>query len=276
MNRPAMPAATGGVLSRIKPVKADAGLLRMSLYGLPKTGKTRLACSFPKPLLIIGSEDGTTSVLGVKGIDFVQLERCAEIIDILKGPVADGKYKSVVLDNGTKFRDMRISEILGLKELPVQKGWGFATRQQWGECANSIKELWRPLLDRRTPANVVIIAHEQSFTGGEDGGDVSSDLVKPCIGSALGKSLCDWVNAECDFIGNCYIREQTHTKQIKVGNDMKEVTIKTGKKEFCLRVGPSDTFITGFRLPPDTDLPDSICNPTYDRILQVIKGEYQP
>ncbi len=31
-------------------------------YGPPKTGKTRLACTFPKPMLLIGTEDGTKSV----------------------------------------------------------------------------------------------------------------------------------------------------------------------------------------------------------------------
>ena len=51
------------VMSRIVPVsEITHETVRMSLYGGPKTGKTRFACTFPKPLLIMGTEEGTASV----------------------------------------------------------------------------------------------------------------------------------------------------------------------------------------------------------------------
>lgn len=246
--------------------------MRLSVYGRPKTGKTRLACSFPKPLLIIGTEDGTESVAGAKGVDFVMLERCTELQELLDGPVAAGKYTSIVLDNGTRFRDMRISEILGLARMPVQKGWGFAAREQWIECSNSMKQMLRPLFDlaRCNPINLVIIAQEQNFSGGEEGGG-DSELITPTIGSALGKSVCDWVNAECDYVCQTLIREQTVEHQLTVAGTKQMVQKKTGKKEYCLRVGPHEIYYTGFRMPDGRILEeDFIIDPTYAKIAAML------
>lgn len=237
------------------------------------TGKTRLACTFPKPLLIIGAEDGTGSVIGTKGVDFVQLNRCEEILEIVNGPLAQGKYASAVLDNGSKFRDMRICEILGLQEVAVQKGWGFAGREQWMECSNSMKELIRPLLNlgRRRQLNVVVIAQEQNF--GDESGQ-SSDLITPTIGPALGKSVCDWLNAECDYIGHALIREQTMTQKVKAAGKEIEQVVNTGKKEYCLRVAPHEVYQSGFRIPLGKELKqDFVINPTYEKICKLIKGE---
>jgi hypothetical protein len=249
----------------------------MSLYGRPKTGKTRLAATFPKPLLIIGAEDGTASIIGTRDVYFVRLRNCSEFVDLVNGPVKMGKYKTVVIDNGSKMRDMRISEILGLEEVPVQKGYGFATREQWGECSNSLKAIWRPLFDlgKVRALNIIMIAQEQNYKD-EDGG-AASELLTPNIGPGLGKSCKDWVNAECDYIGQTLVREQSTTRktQIKVNNKMvpKTITTLTGKKEYCLRVGAHEIFEAGFRVPLGRELPDDfIVNPTYDKIISIING----
>lgn len=47
--------------------------MKISVYGRPKTGKTRLSSTFPKPLLILGTEDGTESIKKVEGIDFIHV-----------------------------------------------------------------------------------------------------------------------------------------------------------------------------------------------------------
>lgn len=271
----AVKPVSNGVLGRIAPVAASKiKRMKVSLYGNPKTGKTRLACTFPKPLLVIGSEDGTASVVGSKGVDFVQLERCEELTEVVKGPVSGGKYATVVIDNATKLRDMRITEILGLDEMPMQKGYGFAERSQWGECANSLKQLLRPLLDlpRVMDLNVVVIAQEGTIGGDEDQGS-TGDFIKPAVGSYLGKSLCMWLTAECDYIGQTFIREGF--RQVKSTVDSKEVTsrVPTGKKEFCLRVGPHEIYMTGFRQPLGRpEPPEVIVDPSYGKIVRIIQG----
>lgn len=262
-------------------VKTKVDSLIMSLYGLPKTGKTRLACTFPKPVLIIGAEDGTASVIGAKDVYFVRLKRTAEMADIVNGPVLDGKYKTVVVDNGTKLRDMRIAEILGLKvgdatKVIDTKGFGFADRDQWGQCAMSLKALFRPLLDagRRKKINVVTIAHEQNFQEENRSGEALS----PNVGPALGKAVCDWLNAECDYIGQTLIRPKLIRRIKKIANQDVETFEDTGKKEYCLRVGPHEVYQIGFRIGLMNNLPedvDFIVNPTYDKIVQLIEGRYK-
>lgn len=66
---------TGSVLDRIAPVALPASGMKMNVYGRSGTGKTTFACTFPKPLLLVGTEDGTRSVYTVKGVDYVRLDR---------------------------------------------------------------------------------------------------------------------------------------------------------------------------------------------------------
>ena len=270
-------ALPGSLLSRVRKVTDIQAGIRISLYGNPKTGKTRLACTFPKPALIIGAEDGTASVVGMDGVDFILLERCEELREITDNMLRDGKYKTAIIDSGTSLRDMRIKEILRLSEMPVQKGFGFASRDQWGECSMSLKQLLRPLFDvakRGILENLVFIAQEQAYNGGEEG--ASSDLIKPTVTSALGESLAKWVNAECDCIGQTFVRMQIITKTHQPIKDGPTVTMKekTGEQEFCLRLGTDGVYQAGIRVRQGLVLQQSILtNPSYDRLLRVIKGE---
>ncbi len=266
----------GGVLGRIAPVKrSNVGRFKFSLYGTPKTGKTRFACTFPKPLLLIGAEDGTASVVGTKGVDFVQLEHSNEMFEIIEA-LKTGKYASVVLDTATKLRDLRLAEITGNRNVMVQKSFGIAGRDQYMQLASNMKDMLAPLLDlpRVMPLNVVIIAQEQNLTAeGVGGGD--SELIRPQIGSAVGKSVSDFINAECDYICQTLIREQTTERKVKVGAMEKIVTEKTGKKEYCIRIGPHEVYTTGFRIGMERrdDIPDFIVSPTYDKVVELIEGK---
>jgi hypothetical protein len=250
--------------------------IRISLYGNPKTGKTRFACTFPKPLLLLGAEDGTASVVGMEGVDFLLLESCEDLREVTN-LLRTGQYKTAVLDSGTSLRDMRIKEILRLSEMPVQKGFGFASREQWGEAAMSIKQLLRPTFDCARQGileNLVIIAQESTYNGGDEG--AASDLIKPTVSSALGKSLADWVNQECDCIGQMFTRMQVVTKIHQPIKDGPTVTMteKTGAIDYCLRIGTDGVYQAGIRVRQGLTLQQSVLtDPSYDRLLRVIKGE---
>lgn len=276
MARPAARPSTNGagVLERIAPIKqSNIGRLKMAVYGCPKTGKTRLACTFPKRLLIIGAEDGTASVVGSRDVDFVQLKSTDEFGEVVS-EVLTGRWRTVVVDTATKLRDMRIAEILGLSEAPTQKGFGFAKREQWMQCSQNLKDMLRPLLDapRVMDLNVVVIAQEQNFTS-EDGA-AQSDLVRPSVGSALGKSVCDWLHAECDYVCQTLIREETQAQSMDVAGEVMVTQVRTGRKQYCLRVGPHEVYQTGFRLPGGRTIEEEfIVNPSYAKIAALIEGK---
>lgn len=269
---------TGKVVDRIRPV-TTTGLdrLKVAIFGNTKTGKTRLACTFPKPLLIIGTEDGTDSVVGSKGVEFVQIERSEELLELTNGQVASGRWASVVLDNGTKLRDLRIAELWKAKGgvIPNKKPFLYADsewKEVWTQCSQDMRDLMGPLLDlpRKVTLNVIVIAQEQDFTSDNA---VQSEVIKPVIGSALGKAVCGWLHAECSYLLHTFIREQTVEKSVALGNETVKQTVKTGKKEFCLRVGPHEVYWTGFRQHLGApELPEYIISPTYEKILKLIKG----
>jgi hypothetical protein len=257
------------VLSRIAPV-SDGGGIKLNVYGRGKTGKTRLACTFPKPMLLIGTEDGTKSVQNVKGVDFVRLNKSDELDDIAGMLRGGSKYVSVALDTAGGLQDLILKEILGLDDVPIQRSWGMAQREHWMTCGAQTKERLRSLLDLsdRVGMNVCIIAHERNFNE-----DQNSEIMIPSIGAALTPTAAAWLNGACDYICQAFIKEETVTKMHKVGTTETKLTSKTGKVIYCLRTGPHPNYLTGFRLPPGFKLPDEIVDPSFDKILAVIQGK---
>ena len=258
-----------GILSRIVAVEDMPSTgIKMCLYGRGKTGKTSAACTFPKPLLVIGTENGTKSVKKVKGVKFFPLLESSEIDELAEA--IPSEYASVVLDTAGGLQDMIMKEILGLDDIPVEKSWGMAVREQWQSCGVQTKERLRRLLDLadKHGTHVVIIAHERNFN--DEGG---SDLLFPTVGAALTPSTAGWLNGACDYLCQTFLREQTVKKDVKVaGKKGATMLRKTGKVEYCLRVGPHPVYMTGFRRSHSEDetMPDVLVNPDYDKICELI------
>lgn len=272
------PSRKSGVLGRIAPVKYREGGFKVCIYGRGKTGKTRLACTFPKPLLLIGTEDGTKSVSNVKGVDFVMLDSSDDLVELVE-LLKEGKYKSAVLDTAGGFQDIILKEVLGLDEVPVSKfkkagkgeAWGITDRATWGTVGTQFKERMRMLLNlSQTQAlNIVCIAHERNFNDDNERGDV----IFPTIGAALTPSAAGWLNAACDYICQTFIREEVTTKSIKIAGKLTTTSKRTGKMEYCLRTGPHDIYMTGFRVPKGTVLPDVIVDADYEKIAALVAGK---
>ena len=187
--------------------------------------------------------------------------------DIQEILLADlSKYKSFLVDTASSLQDMVLKEVLGLEQLPAQRSWGMASQQQWGQVALKTKEYLRAFLT--LPGNVIVNAQEREFKASED-----NEIVVPNVGSALSPSVTGWLNPACDYIGQTFIREETIIKKTTVGTKVMSTTVKTGKMQYCFRVGPSDIFTTKFRLPRGTELPEFIVNPTYESIVKLISGK---
>ena len=260
----------GTVRDRIIPVieMGEIGI-RINIYGKGKSGKTRLASTFPKPMLLIGTENGTQSVRNIKGLDFVNLKTSAELDDLVD-MLREGMYKSVGLDTAGGLQDMILKEILGLEDMPVQKTWGIAKQQDWGTCGAQTKERLKSLLDlaEMHSTHVVIIAHERTFSD-----ENNSDLIMPTVGAALTPSVTNWLNGACDYICQTFIRQGEVRRKVKIGTKVIEKVQKQGT-EFCLRVGPDAVFMTGFRLPPGSiELPSAVVNPTFEKIHALMQGK---
>lgn len=261
----------GGILSRIKPIQDVETGYSLLIYGRSGTGKTRVAVSFPKPLLLIGSEDGTKSVSKEKGVDFVRLTESADMPTLIEH--ARENYKTVVLDTATMLQDLILAEILGRDQLPTQKSWGMATRDQYGQCGLQTKEHLRSLLNLiNLGIHVVIVAQERNFTN-----ETESEILSPSMGANMQPGVAGWLNPAVDYIAQTFLRQSMEEVNVKIGGTDKKVKRATGKTDFCLRVGPDPIFTTKFRLPKGTELPEVIVmrekDSVYEKIAALIEGE---
>lgn len=283
MPRASAPVKGGGVLSRIRPLEFDASEgIKIMLYGQSGSGKTTLAATFPAPILWAVASAGSSTTGKMPGelrsvatkenrkrIFPVTLERADELNEIVDGA---GDYKTIVLDHVTGYQDLVLSAILG-KPVPEQKGWGLASQQQYGQMTLQVKEYLRKLLN--LSINVVIVGQERTF-----GDESNSELIQPTVGVGTTPALAGWLNTACDYICNTFKRGAETIETTKVGLSsvaMKKPKLRadgTPAVEYCLRTAPSPVYMTKFRVPRSADdLPSVIVDPTYDKIMEAIRGE---
>lgn len=271
------------VLLRIRPIgfAEDSGI-KINIYGRSATGKTTLWSTFPKPILAIlcsgGSDPGELRSIDTpanrRTIQQVTLGYSSEIPVVLNHVRENPQlFKTVVLDHVTGFQDLVLRDILGLSELPAQKTFGMASRENWSQCTIQCKEHLRALLSLR--CNVVIVAQEREFSGGEEG----TDIIDPFVGSSLTPSLAGWLFPACDYIVQTFIkpREKVEITEVTVGDRVERIESRSrvkGQVDYCLRTGPNPRYTTKFRVP-NPNLPEYITNPNYDRIMELIKGKVQ-
>lgn len=247
-------------------------VLNVIVYGKPGTGKTQFASTFPGPILYI-VVSGMNSAGELKTINTPELRKkikpklpksMDEVVQIIRDAKGVG-YNTVVLDNLTGFVDMSLCSVLGLEKAPTQKSWGFAKQQDYAAAYLMVKNTLRDLIE--LGSNTVLIAHEK--TVGEEN---TSELIDPTILPSASASISTYLNQAFDNIVQTYTRAQKVQKVSKVGGKEVITEHKTGRIEYCLRIAPHELFLTKFRIPITSteSLPDSIVNPTYEKIQEII------
>lgn len=241
-------------------------------YGRSGTGKTTLAGSFPKPMLLLDVKDeGTDSIADIKGIKVFDVTSFEDFelayYHLLKHPK---KYKTVVIDTVSQVQQLAIKELMDDKR--TMKGrsagdWGSMKKRDWGDVSSLMKEVLINYRDLATEGmEVVFIAQDRAFNFDEGESDDESSVI-PEIGPALMPSVAKVLNAAVQMIGNTFIRERFVKKE--VGGKIK----RTSKLEYCLLVGPDPIRLSKIRKPRSIEPPKFIVDPNYEDIIAVIKGE---
>lgn len=263
-------ASTSSATSRIISLNElpDQGI-KLCVYGKSGTGKTRLVGSFAKlgPMLhMICSSNGTNEARSIKGtpnVDCVEIQKPQDLLDLIN-LAKDSKYKTLALDHVTGFSDCVLADILGVDKVPEQGSWGMAKREQYAQLGLQVKTYLRDLLD--LPLNVIIVGQERAFDLEEEAGEV----LMPYVSVSATPAVAGWIAPAVDYMCQTFKRDQVKVTSKKMGDKIIESKERTGKREFCLRVGPDSTYITKFRVPPGTDLPDVIVDPNYEKIEHLI------
>jgi len=215
---------------------------------------------------MICSSNGTNEARSIKGtpnVDCVEIQKPQDLLDLIN-LAKDSKYKTLALDHVTGFSDCVLADILGVDKVPEQGSWGMAKREQYAQLGLQVKTYLRDLLD--LPLNVIIVGQERAFDLEEEAGEV----LMPYVSVSATPAVAGWIAPAVDYMCQTFKRDQVKVTSKKMGDKIIESKERTGKREFCLRVGPDSTYITKFRVPPGTDLPDVIVDPSYEKIEHLI------
>lgn len=235
--------------------------LKMVIYGLSGSGKTRTVGSFadrlgPSLYMVCSSNsiNEARSIKRSKNIQVVDIRRPSDFPALL-AHARDNKFKTVVLDHGTEFADMILAEIIGLERLPEQKSWGLASRDQYGQLGLQAKSYFREFFD--FPGNSILVGQERVFDSKED--HDPDHGIAPTVTYASTKSVSQWISPAADFMLRAYRRPKviTRTKKLTVKGKTTEQTYTetTNEVEYCLQLRPDAVHMAKFRSVPGVQLP---------------------
>lgn len=249
-----------GILSKAKPVHMLDLVLTALFYGRAGTGKTTIAGTFPKPLLLLDiSEKGTDSVSDEKGVDVLRIDEWDELEEVYwELESGESKYKTVVIDA------LHAAQTLAIKASKKGGDDAQVTKHDFMKASQLLQQWvinYRDLEEKGI--HVVFIAHDR-LSSGDDNGD-EEGVLAPEVGPRLMPSIASLVTGAVKIVGHTFIKE-TIERSKTLGTKPKR------RVDYCLRIGPHGYYTTKIRSPKSVETPDYLKNPTYDQIVAVMKG----
>ena len=248
------------IMSKVKPVSETEQRVSSLFYGRSGTGKTTLASTYPKKIILLDfSDKGTDSIKDVEGVDTLLMDKWEYVEDIYWSLVnEEHSYQTVVLDTITGMQNLVIKEVRESNNLDPDDS---LSRRNWGEVAGMMNN-W--LMNYRDlDMHVVFLAMDRVENADDEESEYDEDQLDPEVGPSVTPSVARTINAAVNVLGNTYIRQQRKIQ------DGKTVLIT----EYRLRIGPHPYFITKIRSPKKFKVPSAISNPSYNKIVKIIKGE---
>jgi len=245
---------------RIVPIRESSEWVSLVVYGRSGTGKTTFIGTLPKPLLVLDINDrGTISIKAQPDTYVMEVTSWDEIEEVywyLQS--GNHPFKSVALDTVTQLQDLAIAKISG-----DDGGVMSLSRRGWGEVAGLMRT-WI-LNYRDLPLHKGFICQDRIT--GDDSDEM--EMITPEVGPAVSPSVAKTLTAAVDVVGHTFIREKVVVVKTKQGGTKEKVVT-----EYCMRVGPHARYLTKIRREHiDKPLPQVVVNPTFDKIIKLMKGE---
>lgn len=224
------------------------------LYGRSGSGKTWFGSSFPKPMLYLKiGDDGANTIKNVEGIFVKELKKVGELKSALKECLKDKKYKSVFIDTFSLIVNEWKNENILEKSKKM-------TQQAWGDLLNETEECVRMAHKLSLYKWVILSCHEVTDTI-----DGMEDELLPDVRASVSKGARTYLEGMANY--------GIHTVKIQ-----KEVdNPKTGETEMRVRfaadVGPNPYYWTKLQVDPTIKVPKRIINPTFSKLMKVVKPE---
>lgn len=245
------------ILDKIQDVGDLDSYVSMVSYGRSGTGKTTFASTWPKPALLLDIKDeGTDSIKDVEGIKVLTIDNWDDIEKaywLLRSGNHD--FKSVHIDTITQLQDKCKEKVTG--------GARMVTQNQWGEISG-LMDTWLMNFRDLTEHGIHVHFIAQDRLTESDSDEDEENQIDPSVGPRLMPSLASKINAAVKVIGNTYISESAE----KVDNKIKKT------EHYRMRIGPHAYYVTKIRKPKKAKAPKYIEDPTFDKIVKIMKGEW--
>lgn len=222
------------ISGKIHPAAEIRPLNRILVWGKSGVGKTRVAASAPKVLLVDVNEQGTASVRRDLNPDVYLLDRWLDLNDIYWYlATGDHSYESVAIDGITGMQNLCMKFVLGDEaSRDASRDPDMPSRQVWGKLGELMKTQITNF--RNLPMNVIFTALSRTRISGEEG-----DEEEISYGPACSPSIAGHLEAAVDIIGHLTTREvQVKRKEA----DGSSKTTKVVRRR--LLVGPHAQYMT--------------------------------
>lgn len=228
--------------------------VRLLAYAKNGKGKTRLAASFPKTLIIDVNEEGTRSARQFKGTKVYRVNQWDDMVQIYwylqKG---DHDFETVAIDTLTGLGELALRRAMKENvDRDPDKDPKQPKLQDWNKSAKLMIEMM--LMVRNLPMHVVFLAQERTVGDPEEGEDIIHvpDLPAKPRGFAM---------ASVGIIGRLYQKEvRTKSKDKRGKRKTKWVT--------CMLVGPHEEYESKDRTADSGVLGRIAVNPTGKMIIK--------
>lgn len=239
-------------------------MLKLLIYGQAGMGKSTMALSAPKPLLI-DCDNGIQRVNIAHLSDVLQVKNYDEILEVLKEDLS--AYESIVIDTGGKLLDFMALSIIA-KNPKLGKSNGALTLQGYGERKGEFIQFCK--LVSSLNKHLIFVAHRETNKDGDN------TRYTPLFGGSSYDSLV----TELDLVGYLEAngRKRTITFDPTDRNDGKNTCNLPSVMDVPTVVDKDGNGI------PNTFLTDAVINPylkrlekrqqvtkVYDSVMDLIK-----
>lgn len=225
------------------------------IYGKSSSGKTELLSTFPKPMLYVRiGDDGSNTISNKKGIKALAPSSLTELKEIAEELKTDSKYVTVAVDTF----GLIVNEWIDKNAIQKKKKM---TQQMWGDVKTDTEELIKLFHIIARNKIVVLTCHEVA-----DAIEGYEEEISPEVRPNVSRGARTYLEGMANF--------GIHTTVIEKEKEKPDGSIVTITRH-AAHLDTNPYYWVKTQKPANIKLPKLVYNPTYDKIIKLMKGEVQ-